>query len=146
MNMRILFSLVALTTCLSIHSPAHAAPLQCTMRFDLSSWSVIYKRTTGTGTITCSDRSSVKVTLSAHGGGLTVGKATIKGGKGNFSAVNSINETLGTYAAADASFGTPKAGTAQVMTKGEVSLSLAGAGKGFGLGVSLGGLTIEKAP
>jgi hypothetical protein len=116
------------------------------MRFDLSSWSVIYKRTTGTGTITCSDHSSMKVELSAHGGGLTVGKATIKGGKGNFTHVKSIDETLGTYAAADASFGTPKAGTAQVMTKGEVSLSLAGAGKGFGLGVSLGGLTIEKVP
>lgn len=144
MNTRILLSFVALATSLGFTAPAHAAPLQCTMRFDLSSWSVIYKRTTGTGTITCSDHSSMKVELSAHGGGLTVGKATIKGGKGTFTHVKSIDETLGTYAAADASFGTPKAGTAQVMTKGEISLSLASAGRG--LGVSLGGLTIEKVP
>lgn len=146
MNARLLLSFVAMAMGLGFTSPADAAPLECTMRFDLSSWSVIYKRTTGTGTITCSDRSSMKVKLSAHGGGLTVGKATIKGGKGNFTNVNSIDETLGTYVAADASFGTPKSGTAQVMTKGEVSLSLAGAGKGFGLGVSLGGLTIQKVP
>jgi hypothetical protein len=144
MNTRVLLGFVALATGLGVTQPVKAASVNCTMRFDLTSWSILYKRSDGTGTITCSDRTILKVKLTANGGGLTVGKATIKGGKGNFSAVNSIEETLGTYVAADASFGTPKSGTAQVMTKGEVSLSLAGAGKGFGLGVSLGGLTIAK--
>ncbi|WP_125903044.1 hypothetical protein [Luteibacter rhizovicinus] len=58
----------------------------------------------------------------------------------------SIDETLGTYVAAEASMGIPKSGEAQIMTKGEVNMSLAGAGKGFGLGVTLGGMTIEKVP
>jgi hypothetical protein len=42
--------------------------------------------------------------------------------------------------------GLPKNGEAQVMTKGEVNMSLAGAGKGFGLGVTVGGMTLEKMP
>nr|WP_255548423.1 hypothetical protein [Luteibacter sp. dw_328] len=128
-------------------TPGHAeATLKCTMRFDLASWSILYKHAAGTGTITCANGSHLKVKLTANGGGLSVGKSSIKGGKANFSDVTSIDETLGTYVAAEASMGIPKSGEAQVMTKGEVNMSLAGAGKGFGLGVTVGGMTIEKVP
>lgn len=127
-------------------APVKAAPLDCTMRFDLSSWSVIYKHASGSGVVTCDDGSRMNVKLRANGGGLSVGKSTIKDGKGNFTDIQSITDVLGTYAAADASIGVPKSGDAQVMTKGKVSLALAGAGKGFGMGVTIGGLTIEKVP
>ena len=147
MNARILPALLALAAGTLIASPSHAAAmLKCTMRFDLASWSILYKHASGTGTVSCSDGSHLKVKLTANGGGLSVGKSTIKGGKANFSEVRSIDETLGTYAAATASMGLPKNGEAQVMTKGEVNMSLAGAGKGFGLGVTLGGMTLEKVP
>ena len=147
MNARPLIALLALATGILVVTPGHAqATLKCTMRFDLASWSILYKHASGTGTITCANGSHLKVKLTANGGGLSVGKSTIKDGKANFSHVMSIDETLGTYVAAEASMGIPKSGEAQIMTKGEVNMSLAGAGKGFGLGVTLGGMTIEKVP
>ena len=147
MNARPLMAFLALATGTLVATPGHAqATLKCTMRFDLASWSILYKHASGTGTITCANGSHLKVKLTANGGGLSVGKSTIKDGKANFSHVMSIDETLGTYVAAEASMGIPKSGEAQIMTKGEVNMSLAGAGKGFGLGVTLGGMTIEKVP
>jgi hypothetical protein len=127
--------------------PASAAPaLDCRLRFDLSSWSIIYKRSTGTGTVTCTNGQSLKVKLTANGGGLSLGKTEVKGGTGNFSDIQTINDVLGTYAQAAAGGGVAKTGEAQVMVKGNVSLSLAGAGSGgAGLGVTIGGFTIEKA-
>lgn len=147
MNARHLIALLVLASGTLLATPSHAeATLKCTMRFDLASWSILYKHASGTGTITCANGSRLKVKLTANGGGLSVGKSTIKDGKANFSHVMSIDETLGTYVAAEASMGIPKSGEAQIMTKGEVNMSLAGAGKGFGLGVTLGGMTIEKVP
>jgi hypothetical protein len=52
---------------------------------------------------------------------------------------------LGTYAQGDASIGAGKSGTAQVLTKGTVSLALAGAGEGIDIGVSVGGFSITPA-
>ncbi len=125
--------------------PASAAGLDCRLRFDLSSWSIIYKRSTGTGTVTCTNGQSLKVKLTANGGGLSLGKTEVKRGTGNFSDMQSINDALGTYAQAAAGGGVAKTGEAQVMVKGNVSLSLAGAGSGgAGLGVTIGGFTIEK--
>ena len=86
---------------------------------------------------------STKIT--ANGGGLTVGKTKIENGTGKFTDVHRIEDTLGTYAQGDASIAAGKAGTAQVMTKGKVSLALAGAGEGVDIGVSFGGFTIERA-
>ncbi|PTR26338.1 hypothetical protein C8J98_11068 [Luteibacter sp. OK325] len=147
MNARLFPALLLLAAGALVAPAGHAAAmLKCTMRFDLASWSILYKHSSGTGTVSCSDGSHLKVKLTANGGGLAVGKSNIKGGKANFSDVRSIDETLGTYAAATASMGLPKNGEAQVMTKGEVNMSLAGAGKGFGLGVTVGGMTLEKVP
>jgi hypothetical protein len=146
-NARILPALLVLAAGTLVATPTPAAAyLKCTMRFDLASWSILYKHAAGTGTVSCSDGSHLKVKLTANGGGLSVGKSTIKDGKANFTHVVSIDETLGTYVAAEASMGVPKSGEAQVMTKGEVNMSLAGAGKGFGLGVTVGGMTLEKVP
>ncbi|KLD66237.1 hypothetical protein [Dyella japonica] len=129
---------------LALSQIASAAALECTMRFSLSGWSVIYKHTSGQGVVTCTDGQTMKVKIESHGGGLTAGKSRIDNGIGNFSDIKKISDVLGTYAQADASAGAVKSGTAQVLTKGEVSLALSGAGQGIDLGVSIGGLTISE--
>ena len=130
---------------LVLASPAALAKgkVDCNLRFDLKGWSVIYKSTSGTGTITCDNGQKMDVTVSAKGGGLSVGKQEIIGGTGDFSGVSDIKETLGGYATAEAHAGAAKSGTAQLLTKGDVQLKLAGAGKGWDVGVTFGKFTIK---
>jgi hypothetical protein len=120
-----------------------ATAVKCTMKFTMKGWSAFYKTSAGTGTIKCSNGSSLKVSLSAKGGGLTVGKSAIEDGYGRFSAITDMGELYGTYVAAEAHAGAVKSAGAQVMTKGEVSLALSGTGRGFDLGIALGALTIS---
>ena len=130
---------------LVLASPAALAKgkVDCNLRFDLKGWSVIYKSTSGSGTITCDNGQKMDVTVSAKGGGLSVGKQEIIGGTGDFSGVSDIKETLGGYASAEAHAGAAKSGTAQLLTKGDVQLKLAGAGKGWDVGVTFGKFTIK---
>jgi hypothetical protein len=121
------------------------AQLECTMRFNLTTWSAIYKHAEGTGTVTCENGQSMNVKISAKGGGLTVGKSHIDDGKGEFTDVHRMSDILGTYAQGEASAAAGKSATAQVLTKGNVSLALAGTGEGVNLGISFGGFTISKA-
>ncbi len=135
---------IALPCMLALAPAAHAAgDVDCKLNFNLSGWSAFYKTAKGTGTITCDDGSSLPVRISAKGGGVTFGKSTIENGTGEFSGVHNIRETLGTYAAAEAHAGAVKSSKAQVMTKGEVSLALAGTGKGWDLGLAFGNFVIE---
>jgi hypothetical protein len=57
--------------------------------------------------------------------------------------VRDIREVLGSYATAEAHAGAVRSSKAQVMTKGEVSLALAGTGRGWDLGVAFGKFVIE---
>jgi hypothetical protein len=124
---------------------AYAGDTKCTMDFAMSGWSAFYKAADGHGTIKCSNGESLKVKLRARGGGLTVGKSVIKDGKGEFTSISGgIKELLGTYAQAEAHAGAVKSAQANVMTKGEVSLSLAGTGEGWDLGIAFGKLTISR--
>lgn len=125
-------------------APAAAADVKCTLKFSMTGWSAFYKAANGTGTVSCSNGTSMKVKLRARGGGLTVGKSTIDDGHGEFSAVSNVNEILGSYIAAEAHAGAVESVQGQVMTKGEVSLALSGKGRGFDLGVAFGKLTISK--
>ncbi|HVT32766.1 MAG TPA: hypothetical protein VHE32_08960 [Rhodanobacteraceae bacterium] len=140
-------SALALMMVAGMPRAAHADPaeLECKLRFSLTGWSVIYKHAEGSGTVTCANGAAMPVRISAKGGGLTVGKSHIDNGSGKFTNVHSIDDVLGTYAQGDASIGAGKSGTAQVLTKGTVSLALAGAGEGIDIGVSVGGFTIERA-
>jgi hypothetical protein len=138
-------STLALCALLVVPDSAQAAAtVKCKMTFSISGWSVIYKESNGTGHIKCSNGQSMNVKLKARGGGLTVGKSTIDDGHGDFSAVNNINELLGTYASAEAQAGAVKSAKAQVVTKGEVSLSLSGTGSGWDLGVAFGSFEISR--
>src|SRR4051812_6151702 len=81
------------------------ANADCKLKFAISGWSAFYKRSDGTGTITCSNGQSMKVRLRARGGGPTIGRSTIKNGKGDFSGVDNIHELLGSYVSAEAEAG-----------------------------------------
>ena len=127
-------------------TPARAADarVKCSLTFTMSGWSAFYKTAKGTGTVTCDNGQSMKVKLSAKGGGLTVGKSTIENGHGEFSAVTGVSEILGSSISAEAHAGAVKSSQGTVMTKGEVSLALSGKGRGFDLGVAFGKLSITK--
>jgi hypothetical protein len=138
-------AILAASAALAMPATANAdGNVKCRMTFKISGWSVFYKESNGTGTIKCSNGQSMNVKLKARGGGLTVGKSTIDNGQGDFSAVSNINELPGVYASAEAQAGAVKSAKAQVVTKGEVSLSLSGTGSGWDLGVALGSFEILR--
>lgn len=147
MNRKTLALLGALMCAAVLASTAQAADrkLDCRLRYSLSGWSLVYKQTSGTGTVTCKGVKPMAVKVSAKALGLTVGKWKIDNGTGNFSNVTSINEVLGNYVQASANVGLAKSGEAQVLTNGPVSLALAGAGAGVNIGVDIGQFKIEAA-
>jgi hypothetical protein len=136
--------LLALSAGFFAGSPARAKGTVCEMRFTLSGWSAFYKTASGSGTITCDNGQKATVHLSSKGGGLTAGKYKIRDGYGKFSEVADISELYGTYVQGGAEAGAGKSSGASAMTKGEVSLALAGHGTGVNLGVSFGKFTITK--
>lgn len=126
-------------------SASASADLDCKLQFSLSTWSAIYKHSEGSGIVTCEDGKSMRVRIVAKGAGLTVGKSHVDGGTGRFSDVHRLTDVFGSYAQAEAHAGAVKSGTAQVLTKGEVSLALAGAGEGVDLGIDVGELTLTRS-
>lgn len=137
---------VLLAAGLVLASPdARAAdPMDCELRYDLAGWSAFYKTASGSGTVSCSNGQSMQVKIRAKGGGISFGKTRIVDGRGEFSGVRSLEEVLGAYATAEAHAGAQRSAGAQVMTKGEVSLALAGKGEGWNLGVAFGKFVIER--
>jgi hypothetical protein len=124
---------------------AQTADLGCKLHFNLTGWSAIYKHAEGSGTVTCANGKSIPVNIDAKGGGLTVGKFKVDNGTGKFTDVHNIHEVLGSYAQGEANAGVVKSGDLQVLTKGTVSLALAGSGEGVSLGIDVGQFTISPA-
>lgn len=124
---------------------AASAELDCKLHFSLSTWSVIYKHAEGSGVVKCENGSSMRVNITAKGAGLTVGKSHIDNGTGTFTDVHSIDDVLGSYAQGEAHVGVVKSGTAQLLTKGTVSLALAGAGEGVDIGIDVGNFVLTRA-
>jgi hypothetical protein len=116
----------------------------CDMTYTLKGWSAVYKTAKGEGTITCKTGETAQVEISVKGGGLTFGKTEIYNGKAEISGVKSIDEIFGSYAAASAHAGVVKEGAVEVMTKGHVSLALAGTGEGVDVGIDFSKFTISK--
>lgn len=145
MNARSLLSCVLAAAALwGAAAPAQARTLECKLHFNLAGWSVFYKTASGTGTVTCDNGQSLAVKISAKGGGLTFGKSKIEDGIGTFAGVERIGDVLGTYVSAEAHAGAVKSSKATAMTKGDVSLALAGTGKGFDIGVGFGKFVLER--
>lgn len=118
--------------------------MTCRMTFNLKGWSAFYKTAKGDGEIHCSNGQSAKVKIRATGGGITFGKSEVIGGTGKFSGARSIDELFGSYVQSEAHAGAGKSADAQAMTKGEVSLALAGTGRGVDIGFAFGKFTIER--
>lgn len=140
----VMFCAGVLTVLPTSNARASDAPVKCHLVYSLSGWSLIYKHAEGSGTITCSNGQHAKVKIAVVGGGLTAGKYRINHGKGEISNVHGISEVFGDYAQAGAEAGMVKSSQAQVLTKGTVSLALAGTGEGVNLGISAGKFTISK--
>jgi hypothetical protein len=120
-----------------------SGPITCKLSFNLSGWSLFYKTASGTGVVNCDNGQSTPVHIRAKGGGLTVGKSKIENGTGEFSGVYNIKDVLGTYASSEAHAGASKSAGAMAMTKGSVSLALAGKGSGWDVGIAFGKFVIE---
>ena len=143
MSKSIRASIIAIA-CIALSVPAHAqGSVDCKLSYSMSGWSVFYKTASGTGTVSCDNGQQLGVSIDAKGGGLTFGKSKIVDGVGEFSGVGSINDVLGSYAAAEAHAGAVKSSKAQAMTKGDVSLALAGTGEGWDVGIAFGKFTLE---
>jgi hypothetical protein len=116
----------------------------CKMVFNIKGWSLGIASSKGEGTISCDNGQTAEVSLDSKAVGFTVGKSAIRGGQGSFSPVSDIKELYGDYGALKAHAGAgSSSGAASVLTRGEVSLSLSGAGQGVDLGVSIGRLAVE---
>jgi hypothetical protein len=134
-----------IATVATYSAPARAAgQIDCQMRFNLTGWAAIYKHAEGHGTITCNNGHRFRVNIVAVGGGLTAGKYKVEDGTGKFSQVYDTGELFGSYAQGEANAGIVKSGIAQALTKGNVSLALAGSGEGVNLGLSFGKFTITR--
>lgn len=126
-------------------APAHGpGPVDCKLHFDLSGWSVFYKTASGHGTVVCDNGQRMAVKIKSKGGGLSFGKSKIRNGIGEFSGVSTINDVLGTYVSAEAHAGAAKSSKAQIMTKGDISVALAGTGEGWDIGVAFGNFIISR--
>ncbi|MGE8225129.1 MAG: hypothetical protein ACN6RK_05010 [Stenotrophomonas sp.] len=123
---------------------AAAKDLSCGLAFTGNAWSAVVERGTGTGTVTCSDGSELPVVISAMGVGITAGRWSVDNGHGKFTHVRNIDDVIGSYAALGVDAGLDKSGTAQVLTKGSVSLALEGTGRGIDLGLSITDFKIER--
>lgn len=139
-------SLIAVMTAAAVAAPsAHAAGnIECSLDYNMAGWSLIYKTASGTGTVTCDNGTRIPVKISLKGGGLTVGKSKIVDGKGRFSGAYTVDDLFGTYAAVGAHAGAARSSGATAMTKGDISLALAGTGEGWDLGVDGSAFTIER--
>jgi hypothetical protein len=123
--------------------PASAKMTKCRMTYSLKGWSLIYKTSTGTGQIRCSNGQRASVRITTHGGGLSVGTSEVVDGRGVFSQVRRIDELFGGYAEVDAHAGAGAASDARTMMSRRANLSLVGTGHGISLGVALGSFSIH---
>nr|WP_063570523.1 hypothetical protein [Luteibacter rhizovicinus] len=123
---------------------ASDAEVKCHRTSCTPGWAAIYKKADGRGHFRCDNGQGADVIIHVRGGGLTAGKFSIEGGKGEFTHVHGISEIYGEYASGGANAGVVKSAESAAMTKGEVSLAVTGTGRGFNLGVDLSKFEIER--
>ena len=144
---------------------AGGATINCHMVFTLRGWSAIYKNTTGmvtvgqsptskraprfrktttgSGTVTCANGQTMRVSLTASGGRGSVGKYELGNGYGAFDNVTNINQVLGTYNRAAAHTVVATDAQASAMAKGGIALVISGSGTGWNVGAGFPSFAIE---
>ena len=143
-NISVLAASLACAFAMATASPARAADIDCKLDYSITGWSAIYKHSSGSGVVHCNNGQTMNVSIKAQGVGLTAGKWRIDNGNGRFSDVSNISQVLGKYAHGEAHAGVVKSVSSQVLTKGNVSLALAGHGEGVDLGVDVGQFVISR--
>ena len=123
--------------------PASAEMTKCRLTYDLEGWSVIYKYSSGTGRISCSNGQTADVKIVTHGGGVSFGTQRVIAGSGSFSSVHDISDLYGGYAEVVAHAGAGGSADARAMMRRSVNLSLAGTGQGINLGFAFGSFSIR---
>lgn len=121
---------------------ASGSYISCSMDYKLSGWSFVVRHYDGSGNVTCSNGQRAQVKLRSRGVGFTIGKSDLDG-TGYFSELKDISEIYGAFVALEGHVGVIRSGHGQVMTRGVVSLVISGTGRGFDIGVTLGGLDIS---
>jgi hypothetical protein len=116
--------------------------ISCKMTYRLKGWSIAYKQYNGFGDVTCNNGQRAHVMLESKSLGLSIGISEIEG-TGQFSELRDIKEIYGTFASLEGHAGAAKSADGQVLTRGLVSLALSGVGRGFDIGVTLGGMKIS---
>lgn len=142
-NISLVTALLAIALTPNLASAANK-DLSCQLAFTGNAWSAVVERGTGTGTVACSDGAKLPVAISAMGVGITAGKWSVDNGHGTFTHVRKIDDVIGSFAALAVDAGLGKSGTAQVLSKGTVSLALGGTGQGIDLGISVTEFKIER--
>jgi hypothetical protein len=136
-------AVVLLLAPLVLALPASAGMTTCRLAYQISGWSFLYKNYTGSGTVSCENGQTARVAIETHGGGFTAGKSEIAG-RGRFTQVRGINEVYGVYVEAGDHAGLTRSADGRVLTRGEVSIALAGTGRGVDLGIAFGAFRITR--
>ena len=123
----------------SAQSEAHS----CSIKYSLKGWSFLYEAYKGSGVVRCSNGQSARVSLTLHGGGLTLGTIDIENAKGKFTGVKSIQDIYGTHFSIGLHAGFARSAEARALFKGYIAGGGAGVGGGYNLGLSFSGLTIQ---
>ena len=133
--------LAVLLLCMPLSSWADAG--SCSIKYNLTGWSFLYKTYKGRGVVQCSNGQSAQVALTLHGGGLTFGVSDIENAKGKLTGVKSLKDIYGTYFSIDVHAGFARAAEARTLFKGYIAGGGSGVGGGYGLGLTFSGLTIK---
>ena len=123
--------------------PSLAKAKSCSIKYNLTGWSFIYKAYKGSGVVRCTNGQSARVSLTLHGGGLTLGVVDIENAKGKFTGIKSLKDIYGTYFSIDLHAGFARSAEARTLFKGYIAGGGAGVGGGYNLGVTFSGLTIR---
>lgn len=141
--MKSLCAVLLLVAAFAVAVPAEADTV-CRMNFTMTGWSFFYRTADGNGTISCENGQTANVHVWSKGGGVTFGRSKIKDATGRFTAVDDISDLFGTYVQSEAHAGAGNSTKASALTKGTISLSIVGKGRGVDVGISFGKFVIEK--
>ncbi len=124
---------------------APATPQVCELAFASTNWWPLYRGFTGDGTVRCHDGRSLRVHVVAKGHGMDIDHWKIVHGRGRYSQVAGIDDTLGHFVRTRDGTRLVKDRRATVAESARPHLALAGRGNGFEADDAIDDLRIERA-